>query len=90
VTVYVISYDLNSPGQNYDDLHEAIKNVGATWWHCLTSTWMVVSDKPAIDIANVLWKHMDANDHLLINPVAPGSAWAGFTDNCEDWIKRNL
>ena len=36
----LIGYDLNRPGQNYDDLFDEIKNLG-TWWHCLDSTWLV-------------------------------------------------
>ena len=90
MAVYVISYDLNQPGQNYAALHEAIKNVGTTWWHCLTSTWMVVSSKSALEVANALWPHMDGNDKLLVNPIATGSSWAGFEKNCEDWIKQHL
>ena len=30
---YFISYDLNNPGQNYDDLIEAIKKYGASPIH---------------------------------------------------------
>ncbi|WP_082549026.1 SinR family protein [Rhizobacter sp. Root404] len=89
MTVYVISYDLNRPGQNYPELFEAIKACGS-WWHCLTSTWMVSSSMSALDIATKLWAVMDANDKLLVNPVAKGSSWAGFTGDCESWIKNNL
>ena len=39
----LIAYDLNAPGQNYDDLIKAIKGLGA-WWHHLDSTWLVKSD----------------------------------------------
>lgn len=90
MAVYVISYDLNRPGQNYNDLFEAIKNVGSDWWHCLTSTWLVVSNKSAYQIAQAIGAHMDANDKLLVNPVVNGSAWAGFGGDCESWLQRNL
>lgn len=86
---YVISYDLNKPGQDYKSLYEAIKACG-NWWHCLDSTWMVSSTMTAIDIANKLWPHMDRNDKLLVTPIASGAAWAGFTGDCESWIKKNL
>lgn len=89
MTVYLISYDLNRPGQNYPALFDAIKACG-NWWHCLTSTWMVSSGMSALEIANKVWAAMDANDKLLVNPVAPGSAWAGFSGDCESWIKSNL
>lgn len=38
--VYAISYDLNSPGQNYQNLYEEIKSFGG-YWHYLDSTWLV-------------------------------------------------
>src|SRR5690606_8277563 len=38
--IYAINYDLKRPGQNYDELHKAIKNLG-DWWHYLGSTWLV-------------------------------------------------
>lgn len=89
MTVYVISYDLKRPGQNYNELYEAIKGIGS-WWHCLDSTWLVISQSRAIDIANLLWPHMDGNDKLLVTPVAAGSAWAGFSGDCVNWLKSNL
>gem|GEM_PF-6021689 len=32
--VYSVNYDLQSPGQSYEDRYEEIKNRGA-WWHYL-------------------------------------------------------
>ena len=39
--ISAINYDLNQPGQNYDELHEAIKSCCGVWWHYLDSTWLV-------------------------------------------------
>ncbi|MDO5084616.1 MAG: hypothetical protein Q4D89_14620 [Arachnia propionica] len=62
MSALLISYDLNKPGQKYDDLYEKIKALG-TWWHYLDSTWIVVSSlspsqafdrlKPALDDGSV-------------------------------------
>lgn len=38
--VYLVTYDLKQPGQDYSGVHEAIKSCGA-WWHFLESTWLV-------------------------------------------------
>lgn len=89
MTIYVISYDLNNPGQDYKHLYEEIKSF-ESWWHCLDSTWMVSTQMAGINIANKLWAKMDRNDKLLVTPVVSGSAWAGFTGDCENWIKNNL
>lgn len=89
MAAYVISYDLNSPGQRYTQLTEKIKSLGS-WWHCLDSTWMVSTDLTALEVANQVWSVMDPNDKLLVTPIAPGSAWAGFSGDCLTWIKNNL
>lgn len=63
---YLIGYDLNRPGQDYEDLFGAIKNVGATWWHHLDSTWIVKANMSAVEIRDLLKQHIDADDELLI------------------------
>ena len=89
MTIYVISYDLNRPSQDYKNLHDAIKVCG-NWWHCLDSTWLLSTQMTAIDIAKKLGAQMDQNDKLLVTPVASGSAWAGFSGDCLSWIESNL
>lgn len=90
MTVYAISYDLNRPGQAYDELYKAIKSVGSDWWHHLDSTWLVVTDKTALQVANALWAKMDQSDKLLVTPVGSSSAFAGFDAKGTDWLNRNL
>lgn len=40
MTVYAVSYDLQDPGQDYDDVHSTIESLGASF-HALESTWFV-------------------------------------------------
>ena len=86
--LYMISYDLNKPGQNYSDLYKAIKKCGV-WWHHLDSTWLVDSKFTVDEITNHLLKFMDKNDFLLVFHLAkshqgqlPKRAW--------DWINKHL
>lgn len=90
MSTYMIGYDLNKPGQNYDDLYEAIKNQGSTWWHHLDSTWIIVSTKTAVDIRDNLSKYLDSNDKLLVAKLSGEAAWKGFSDKGSDWLKKNL
>jgi hypothetical protein len=69
MAVYSISYDLHNPGQNYEDLHEAIKDFGG-WWHHLESTWLVDTSSSASDIAEELYPHLDSNDELLVTRLS--------------------
>lgn len=86
---YLISYDLNAPGKNYDKLYEAIKSLGG-WWHHLDSVWITTHPGPAADIRNALSKHIDSNDELLIVKCSGEGAWKGFNENGSKWLKDNL
>jgi hypothetical protein len=85
----MIGYDLNSPGQDYSKLFDAIKQLGL-WWHCLDSTWIVKTDKTCVEIRDTLKQHIDKNDELLVATLSGEAAWIGFNDECSSWLKNNL
>lgn len=90
MAVYSISYDLRKPGRNYDDLYDAIKGCSVDWWHCLESTWMIVTDMSAARVRDALRAEIDTNDKLLVVTLQKGAAWHGLPSNCEDWIRKYL
>lgn len=87
LNLYMICYDLNSPGQDYAGLYEKIKSY-STWWHHLDSTWIVKTSDTAVQIRDELSQHIDSGDELLV--VKFGS-WAGkgFKKRAYDWIHNN-
>jgi hypothetical protein len=87
---YIVGYDLNRPGQNYPELFEAIKKLGTNWWHCLDSTWIVVTTKNATQIRDQLSPHIDRTDELLVAGLSNEAAWVGFDAECSNWLKSNL
>jgi hypothetical protein len=90
VATMLIGYDLNSPSQNYEELFDAIRNLG-TWWHCLDSTWLVTTNLTPLEVANRLWSKMDKNDRLLVTRVNRSTtAWAGMTQDCSDWLRNTM
>lgn len=90
MAIYVIGYDLHpTKGETYDELIDAIKGLG-TWWHCLDSTWLVISNKTAGQIRDALWAHMKADDQLLVVTYSRDAAWEGFSGNCQKWLSDNL
>jgi hypothetical protein len=86
---YVIGYDLNSPGQDYDALFEAIKSYGA-WWHHLDSTWIVKTNSSAVEIRDHLRQFIDENDELLVAKLSGEAAWTGFSSKGSAWLKNNV
>lgn len=88
--VYLITYDLNKAGQNYDKLYEAIKAFGG-WWHYLDSTWLVSTNLSATQMRDLIIEHMavDKNDYLFIVKITktydgwlPEDAWT--------WIRKHI
>ncbi|MEQ1712363.1 MAG: hypothetical protein ABL908_13315 [Hyphomicrobium sp.] len=82
--IYAINYDLKKPGQDYADLHDAIKSCG-DWWHFLGSTWLVDTSLNAQGVWQRLAPLVDGNDIVLVIGVTreyqgrlPQQAW--------DWI----
>lgn len=84
----IISYDLCTPGRNYDDLYKVIKSYG-TWAHITESTWFINADESCVVIRDKLLGHMDANDRLFIGELTGTAAWNNIICN-DDYLKRNI
>ncbi len=87
MALLLITYDLNNPGQNYEDLYNEIKSY-KIWWHHLDSTWIIKTEKSASEVRDHLGKHIDLNDELLIVKI---DSWAGkgFKDRAYKWLHNN-
>lgn len=85
--VYLITYDLNSPGQKYEELYETIKSFGG-WAHYLTSTWFVYTNLDKKEMSERITNQTDSNDSHLIIPV---SDYYGRADNeLWDWLQERV
>ncbi len=71
---YIISYDLRTPGRNYNALYEAIKAYG-TWAHINESLWAVVTTKTAVQVRDHLATHVDQNDRIFVIKSGVEAAW---------------
>jgi CRISPR/Cas system-associated endoribonuclease Cas2 len=89
MTVHVIAYDLQTPGQNYDDLKKKIKSYG-TWCHIQESVWMIESSKTCVEIRDDLETVLDNNDKIFVGKMAGEAAWRGLGDAISKWLKDNL
>ncbi len=89
MAVYCIGYDLMRSGKDYKDLIPAIKTLG-TWWHCLDSTWLVVTNLTAEQIVDKLSAYLDADDKMLVFPVGSGWWSKGLSDECLQWLHKNM
>ncbi|MBQ3557828.1 MAG: hypothetical protein IJA11_08565 [Oscillospiraceae bacterium] len=73
---YLVSYDLNKPGKNYNDVYEAIKAASdGTWCKPLESVWIIRSALSVNAVYDLIFPHLDANDRLLVIEVTNNSYW---------------
>lgn len=72
--LYLISFDLNRPGQNYPELDGALARMGAR--KVLYSQWAVRSTSSASQLRDYLNGCIDSNDRLLISSFDP--PWASW------------
>lgn len=83
-----ISYDLNSPGQDYADLITAIKSLG-NWAKVQKSLWYVNSSLTASQVRDRLVAHIDKNDSLIVVDASNNdAAWYGLTEEVSDHIRQ--
>ena len=88
MTVYQISYDLNRPGQDYDTVIKAVKDLGSCA-HPLKSMWFVDTQLTAQGLYAVMKKFIDGSDRLFISRVTADHA--GWLDSdIIDWLKGRV
>lgn len=89
MATYIITYDLNKAGQDYESLESAIKAYG-TWAKIATTTYVIVSSDSASDIRDYLKGQIDKNDELFVGKLSGEAAWSGLGDKVSTWLKENL
>lgn len=84
--VYNISYDLNRPGQRYDDLIAEIKR-SPGYLACSQSAWLIsTTEETAEKVYQRLSPNLDKNDVILIIEVT--SNYQGLLEE-EQWAWIN-
>lgn len=85
----LVSYDLDKPNREYEDLYEAIKDLGSWWW-CLESVWIVDTTKSTSEIRDELKSYIDSGDSIAVFRLSGSWASRGLSDECSDWLHDHL
>ncbi|OYW51155.1 MAG: hypothetical protein B7Y36_18940 [Novosphingobium sp. 28-62-57] len=87
MSIWTVSYDLRSPGRNYEALYKALRSV--PFAHILESVWLIEAVGPASRIRDELSKTLDANDGLIVVEIPPNADWAVRSINAAsaEWLK---
>lgn len=87
---YLVSYDLNKPGKNYDDLYKAIENASnGVWCKPLRSVYIINSSLSAKAIYDRLTPCLDSNDLVLVIEVTRNSYWY-LNKEISDYLQKML
>lgn len=81
--VYMVTYDLCSPGQNYEKVIEAIKDASTGAYRMICeSSYLIKSYLTAQQIVDKIKPYFDSNDRLLVIEVT--NKYQGLLTNA-DW-----
>lgn len=68
--VYLVAYDLNSPGQNYQKVSVALETLSDRLCHFQKSVWLIRTDRTAQEVGEAIRAATDRNDEYLVIEVA--------------------
>jgi hypothetical protein len=87
--LYLVSYDLNKPIQNYTLLFEELKKTRA-WWHHLDSTWIIKTTETIENFTDRIKAKIDSNDTLLVVDISADRYKGWLVPKAWEWLKENI
>ena len=83
MSVYIVTYDLKSPGRNYQPIYDYLKRFKNC--HGLESVWLIDTAIDSSQIRDDLQKLVDSNDVIFV--VELKQHWASLRFTCSAWLK---
>ena len=87
---YLITYDLNAAGQDYESVIAAIKSASdGVWCSYWKSSFLIRSDLPSAgQVLNKINPYLDANDKIIIMEVKGDNGSGKLLDDELDYVKN--
>ncbi len=83
-----ISYDLYSPGQNYEAVIDRIKGLGS-WAKIHKSYWCVSANMTPSDAVNAIKPALDTNDTVyVVDALTNAAAWHNIDPEVSEFIRK--
>lgn len=91
MAIYLIGYDLNKSGKDYDGLKKGIEEISNGYWRHLDSTWLIGHPGTSASIRDALAPFLDSDDELLVVKISlDDAAWQGFSTRGSAWLEKAL
>ena len=85
--IYIVAYDLNKQGKDYDGLFKAIQSYPDNI-NCQKSVWLISTNATAENIYDTLKPHIDGDDFILITNWG-NSYRALLSPGVVNWLKNH-
>lgn len=87
--VYLISYDLSKPEQDYEGLISAIEELDSAI-RIQKSVWLVDTNLDEKEIFRRLYRYIDSNDRIFICPLEFKNVIGNFTEkDIKEWFTEH-
>jgi hypothetical protein len=87
--IYLITYDLNKEGKDYNTLYDKIKSLGQ-WFHPLESVWFLKSTLDNVnEISEQLRTTMDNNDHIFVVDISNQKRQGWLPKTAWEWLREH-
>lgn len=90
MSAYLITYDLKSPGQNYDDVIQAIKDSSISWCTYWKSSYLIKSNLSANQITDNVKPYLDSNDRFFVAEASTTNYQGWLSEKEWKFIKENI
>ena len=67
--IYMVSYDINSPGNNRKEVIESLEKFSC-WCKCATTTYLIKTQLLISDVEEIVTRHLDETDSMIICQVS--------------------
>ncbi len=85
---YLVSYDLKTPGKDYEKLYTVLKSAEG-WWHHLESTWILSTNQSLSSWSDKIRNAIDENDSFIIIDITSAANNGWLPQKAWDWLKNN-
>lgn len=87
MTTFVITYDLKTPGQDYQTLYDELNRLSAH--RALESFWLLSVNNTAQEVHDHLKSFIDSNDSLFVAELTKNKHYSGARSGTNDWLRAN-
>lgn len=87
--LYLVTYDLKKPIQDYPALYHELKT-NVAWWHYLESTWLLKTNESINILTDKLRRAIDSDDRILIFDVTNMANNGWLPQEAWDWIREHI